>query len=314
MQEQLPLAGFDLQVTESQARVLSRRRSDHINRLPAYNPGLSATLSVVNETAPAYPLRIYTLGRFSLLYKGMAINYGRKAPRRALDLLKVLVALGGRGVSSSSIMAELWPDADGDTAKQSFDTTLHRLRKLIGDERVLVLSDGKLSLDARHCWIDIWTFERLLGQAQRIRTAAAGGEVADMLERLSTHLLSLYQGHFLVSEDVSPGSVSIRERLRSKYIHSLVELGYYWELHGFHDKAMLCYRKGLEVDDLVEVFYQRLMYCCLQTKRLSEGMSVYRHCRQVLSVVLGLQPEPETESLYGALKRARLQHYSAESR
>jgi DNA-binding SARP family transcriptional activator len=83
------------------------------------------------------------------------------------------------------------------------------------------------------------------------------------------------------------------------------------EKHGYWDQAVQCYRKGIDVDDLVEVFYQRLMYCCLQTQRISEGMAAYRRCQQVLSIVLGLQPEPETESLYQSLRNSRLIRQSA---
>ena len=57
---------------------------------------------------------------------------------------------------------------------------------------------------------------------------------------------------------------------------------------------------------MVEVFYQRLMNCYLETHRLSEGMLIYRRCRHTLSIKLSLQPEPETESLCMALKNARL--------
>jgi DNA-binding SARP family transcriptional activator len=121
----------------------------------------------------------------------------------------------------------------------------------------------------------------------------------------------LYQDHFLASEEATAWSVSIRERLRSKFIYSLLDIGGYWETNGFWDKAIQCYQKGLEVDDLVEVFYQRLMLCSLQTHRISEGMAVYRRCRQILSVVLGLQPEPETELIYRSLRKARLQMQSA---
>ena len=53
------------------------------------------------------------------------------------------------------------------------------------------------------------------------------------------------------------------------------------------------------------------MVCYLKLQRFSEGMSVYRRGQQVLSVVLGLQPEPETESLYLELKNARLKALSA---
>jgi hypothetical protein len=69
---------------------------------------------------------------------------------------------------------------------------------------------------------------------------------------------------------------------------------------------MYYYQKGVDVDDLVEVFYQRLMVCCLETRRLSEGLSIYRRCCRVLSISLGLQPEPETESLHRLLRNARL--------
>ena len=89
------------------------------------------------------------------------------------------------------------------------------------------------------------------------------------------------------------------------------QIGRFWEMQGCWESAIECYRKGMDVDDLVEVFYQRLMVCCLNTYRLSEGMSIYRRCRQTLSIVLSLQPEPETESLYLALKTARLGKQSA---
>jgi len=132
-----------------------------------------------------------------------------------------------------------------------------------------------------------------------------------LLESLMENSLALYQDHFLVREDMTSWSVSMRERLRTKYIHSLLEIGRFWESRDLWEPAIECYRKGIDVDDLVETFYQRLMVCYLNTNRLSEGMSAYRRCRQILSIVLSLQPEPETESLYIALKTARLDKKSA---
>jgi DNA-binding SARP family transcriptional activator len=125
------------------------------------------------------------------------------------------------------------------------------------------------------------------------------------MESVTESLLGLYQEHFLVNEDATSWSVSMRERLRSKFIHHLIEIGRFWESQGRWDHAIECYRKGIDVDDLVEVFYQRLMHCYLRTNRLSEGMAIYRRCCKSLSVILGLQPELETESLYQALRSAR---------
>ena len=104
-----------------------------------------------------WPLRVRTLGRFELARDGVALEVHGKAQKKPLELLKALVALGSEGVESSRLAALLWPDADGDAAKASFDTTLYRLRKLLGVDTALVLAEGKLSVDRRQCLVDVWT-------------------------------------------------------------------------------------------------------------------------------------------------------------
>ena len=307
MARQIQLHGVEqLPLPETDNVVFFRRTDDRCGsqtRSPCSDPDVTGPLSA---DAPAHPaVRIYTLGRFSLLLQGQPAVFGRKTPHRPLELLKAIIAAGGRDISLSMLTSILWPDSDGDDAKRAFDTTLFRLRKILGDERVINLREGKVSLDSRYCWTDVWAFERLAGRLNRIRTLDVTGKDALALEQLSTQLLALYQDHFLAREDMTPWSVSLRERLRSKYIHILLETGHYWETHGFWDKAIASYQKGLEVDDLIESFYQRLMVCLLQLQRYSEGMATYRRCCRVLSISLGLQPEAETEALYHALKCAR---------
>jgi len=310
--EQLPLEGFAPPYPMGCNNPgFSRRRSDRSYNA-RYHSGIPAPVRRFTQDSLDTPLvSIFTLGRFSLLLDGEPAEFGRKAPRRPLELLKTVIAFGGREVGTTSLMSALWPDVDGDTAQRSFDTTLHRLRKIMGDDRVLVLRDGKLSLDGRYCWVDVWSFERLLGQSQRLLTEDVTGNHVYSLEHLTENMGGLYQDHFLGKEGVTSWSVSMHERLRSKYIHHLLEVGRYMEKHGYWKQAMHCYRKGIDVDDLVEVFYQRLMACCLVTRRLSEGLSVYRRCCQVLSITLGLQPEPESKRLHRLLKDARLVKQSA---
>jgi DNA-binding SARP family transcriptional activator len=310
--EQIPLEGITAtHVTDLPEHGLFRRESDRASGCTRYADTAGGYLWTTSNSGGVLPVTIFTLGRFSLLINGEAADFGRKAPRRPLELLKAIIAQGGRDVSISRLTLMLWPDVDGDKALRSFNTTLHRLRKFLGDDRVLVLGDGKLSLDARYCWVDTWTFERLLGGMKRLLRSATVADQLFLLESLMENSLALYQDHFLVREDMTSWSVSMRERLRTKYIHSLLEIGRFWESRDLWEPAIECYRKGIDVDDLVETFYQRLMVCYLNTNRLSEGMSAYRRCRQTLSIVLSLQPEPETESLYIALKTARLDKKSA---
>ena len=311
MIKQLPLEGLEMpRVTGLNHPGLSQRRTDRPHGVQCH-PNILMSASRSAQDQHDTPLvSIFTLGRFSLLLNGEPAEFGRKAPHRPLELLKTIIALGGREISTASLMSALWPDVDGDTAQRSFDTTLHRLRKVLGDDRVLVLRDGKLSLDGRFCWVDVWSFERLLGQSHRLLMDDVTGNQVTDIERLTGNLIGLYQDHFLAKEELTSWSVSMHERLRSKYIHHLLEVGRYMEKHGYWEQAMHCYRKGIDVDDLVEVFYQRLMVCCLATRRLSEGLSVYRRCSQVLSITLGLPPESESELLYRSLKDARLEKRS----
>ncbi|MFP5406135.1 MAG: bacterial transcriptional activator domain-containing protein, partial [Gammaproteobacteria bacterium] len=70
------------------------------------------------------------------------------------------------------------------------------------------------------------------------------------------------------------------------------------------DGAVELYRRGIEVDPLREGLYRGLIDCYIRQDRRAEALEAYRHCRQMLSIVLGVQPSPETENLHARLLRA----------
>jgi DNA-binding SARP family transcriptional activator len=242
-----------------------------------------------------YPLHIYTLGRFSVSRGVEPIRFARKAQHRPLELLKVLVALGGREVATDQLAMALWPESEGDAAYNALEITLHRLRKLIGIEKALMLSNGLLTLDNQLCWVDAWAFEQATGHTEALLNSAQPNP--DELAGQSSRVLALYHGHFLGRETPEPWSISLRERLRSKFLRHLMDVARYWERIGRHEAAIQCYLKGLEVDDLAEVFYQRLMACYHQLGRRSEALAVYRRCRTTLSLILSITPSAATEAI-----------------
>ncbi|MDH4324467.1 MAG: hypothetical protein OEW90_10050 [Betaproteobacteria bacterium] len=184
---------------------------------------------------PEWPwhFRVHTLGGFRLLRHGepLAVT-GGKAQRRPPELLKVLIALGGERVAEELITDAMWPRIDGDSAHRSFTSTLHRLRKLLGEDRALVLHEGKLSLDARFFWIDTWAFERLLGEIDAALKPGRAPAPAALAERLGARLLELYRGPFLAGEADESWSVRPRERWRGRFARALADLGHYWEAAG----------------------------------------------------------------------------------
>lgn len=92
---------------------------------------------------------------------GQALHFQRKAQKKPLALLMALVSAGGRQVSAALLAGELWPDADGDAARNALTITLFRLRHLLECQEAVVLSDGRLSLDPQRVWLDTWNFEAL---------------------------------------------------------------------------------------------------------------------------------------------------------
>jgi len=55
------------------------------------------------------------------------------------------------------------------------------------------------------------------------------------------------------------------------------------------------------VDDLAEVFYQRLMVAYEHLDRRAEALAVYERCSKTLAAALGIKPSAATQALYRAL-------------
>lgn len=244
-----------------------------------------------------WPVRVYTLGRFNLVVDGAPPPAGRKAPQKPLQLLKALIALGGREVPEEQLGEILWPDADGDLAHESLSTNMKRLRKRLGDERSVLLREGRLTLNNRYCWVDAWAFERVLGQAGAARKSGAPVPYGREIARIAEQATVLYRGTFLSGETFCPEIVTYRERLRSKFLRAVAQAGRYWEQAGEWEEAVACYQKGLEVDPLSEGLCRSLILCHVRMGCPAEAHAVYRRFRKTLSGVLGVSPSPDLEAI-----------------
>ena len=132
-----------------------------------------------------WPLRVFTLGSFALERDGEPIRFEGKVPKKPLEMLKALIAFGGREVPSATICAALWPDAEADAADNALGITLQRLRKILGDERAVSQQGGKLTLDSRRCWVDAWALQDVLERAEAmLRTRNADSDLETAAERI----------------------------------------------------------------------------------------------------------------------------------
>jgi DNA-binding response OmpR family regulator len=257
--------------------------------------------SAAQDPRRLWPLRIHALGQFTLLRDGQPIAFSRKVQKRPLDLLKALIAHGAIRTNTSTLIESLWPDAEGDSAKVSFDSNLHRLRKLIGIDDALTLSEGKLSLDPARCWVDVWAFEELLTCIDRTAHERPGPSSPSYAE-LVKELLRLYTGQFLEKDSQEPWAVAARDRLAAKFLRAVATLGACLEQGKEWEEAVALYSRALELDNLSEGLYRRLMVSYRELGETAEALKVYRRCRDMLSIVLGLSPSAETEAIRSTLQ------------
>jgi DNA-binding SARP family transcriptional activator len=240
-----------------------------------------------------WPVKVSTLGKFEILVNDEPLEPSRKAPRRPLALLKAVIAFGSREVPKAKLVDALWTEEEGDAAQRDFDVALYRLRKLLHDPRAIVFEDSRISVDTAFCWVDVLEIERRFEQLEQALKRDDESQVETYLGAISR----LYGGMFLPAETDAAWSVSMRERLRDRFVQAVQRGARRLEGARRWDEAIDWYGKALRVDDLAESLYQGLMRCYLENGQRAEGLTCYRRLRDCLAAGLNISPSTSSEAL-----------------
>ena len=231
-----------------------------------------------------WPLKIAALGGFKVSIADLPLVFEGKGQKKPLELLQYLVATqdfsASVGPKIQQVIDELWPSLDAKNPQASFDTTLHRLRKLIGVDDALIVADGRLTLNAGVVWCDVAAFE---------------AQSAEPLRPTFTHV-NTYAGP-LFDKTIYPWSAAPRERLATAYARAVTRAALSLESQQQYAAAIELYERALQQDNLLEPFYRGLMRCHHALGDPSAALVSYRRCRELLSIVLGTTPSAETEAL-----------------
>jgi DNA-binding SARP family transcriptional activator len=232
-------------------------------------------------------VRIRALGGLQVEFEGRATTFTGRSQRKPLALLKALVVAGGP-VSERELADSLWPDAEGDAAHQTLAVTLHRLRRLLGDEGAIRRYEGKLEFDAAHVWTDVAAFEKCLDRIGR----ASGDEQAAAIDAA----LRLYRGPLLPGDE-DTWVVARRTRLSGRFRRAIADVARGFERKGEPDRAIECYLKGIELDESAEEMHRALIHLYQSLGRRAEAAAAYERCRAALAATLRVTPSPETQAL-----------------
>jgi DNA-binding SARP family transcriptional activator len=263
--------------------------------------GLTPPRSALHLKRWPRPFQICMLGRFELMRDALPIEFSKKGPGRPAELLKVLIALGGRNVRADQLADALWPRVDADYARKSFTATLHRLRLIFEAEDGLILSDTRLSLNPTFFWVDTWALEHVISELDGELREQKPQSGETVMRALVNEALALYAGPFLPDESEQPSYIAYREQIRAKLVRCLARVARRWEEATMHEAVIDCYLRCIDADELCETFYRGLMQCYQRQGDAVEALATYERLRGTLAARLNSTPSPETNIVYAGL-------------
>jgi DNA-binding SARP family transcriptional activator len=182
-------------------------------RLPAPEPGWPHDWP--------WPLKVRLLGAFSCTGgRGelLATTTG-KAAARPFALLRRIAAEGGYdGVPADTVARDLWPGDGRKGREKALETTLARLRKLLGHAESVLLQERRLRLNPQVIWLD----SAALAQEIRILNSPDCLGSPESCETAWREIFEMWRGPPLAGEARSPWFEALRSRLRAQLAAALL--------------------------------------------------------------------------------------------
>ena len=207
-------------------------------------------------------------------------------------VLAHLILRPNRVVPAGLLIDELWGEEPPETARNTLQTYVYRLRKVLGDARIEAGSGGYL-LHAEPDEIDAGRFEALVKHAKASIVRTRQPRLAELEEGLA-----LWRGEALADLGDEPslrGEIARLEELRLAAIEHRIatELGM-----GSHTTVVSELEALTARYPLRERLWAHLMLALYRAGRQAEALTTYERARQVLASELGADPSSELQHLH----------------
>ncbi|MBL8058309.1 MAG: hypothetical protein JNK29_16515, partial [Anaerolineales bacterium] len=211
-------------------------------------------------------------------------------PRRKSRALAFYLAAQSQPVRREALLALFWPEAERAAAQQTLRTTLHGLRKvlgeaLVGDEETLALAPA-VAVDARQLEAGL----------------RAPGEAAGLAA-----VLALYRGDVVDGFDLPDApafaewAAAERERYRRLVSRGLTALSLQHEARQDYGAALTALEQALTFDPLQEDIQRAALRLHYLAGDRAGAIRRYEQLRRLLDDELGVPPMAETRALYDAI-------------
>ena len=223
------------------------------------------------------------LGPLEVRAGGDVVALGGPKPRA---LLAVLLLHANETVSAERLAMGLWGEDAGADAVKALHVHVSRLRKTLGDKKVLSTTNGGYRLHVGQGELDADRFERLVAQAHE---QMQGGDAARAAEVLR-EALALWRGPALVDVAAAPfagAEIARLEEQRLAAIETRVEADL---AAGHHAEVVGELQQLAAADPVRERLHALLMLALYRSGRQADALEAYARVRAHLADELGLEP------------------------
>lgn len=247
-------------------------------------------------------MEIRFLGPFEVVDADRSISLGG---RRQRALLAILALHAREVVPVGQIIDGLWPENPPDSALNTLQAYVSRLRKTLRGDVVedageaILFEHGGYFLDLAKDQIDSHRFERLVGEGEHHARDGDVEEAANVLRQA----LALWRGPALADfahERFAQAETARLEELRLAAIEMRINV----DLACGRNTALVAELEALVTEQPHrEGFRRQLMIALYRSGRQGEALGVYTDTRAMLDVDLGVEPTPELRELQRAILR-----------
>jgi DNA-binding SARP family transcriptional activator/predicted ATPase len=236
-------------------------------------------------------LEIHTLGGLTIECDGQLIV---GFASRKVEALLVYLACTGHAHPREVLAELLWEERSQAQSLSNLRVALASLRQQVGPYVTITRQTVAINPGSAY-WLDVAELERNLS------AAAAPLEQA----------LSLYQGDFLAgfyirSRGFEDWVLAERERLRFRVMEALEHLVREYIGSGKYAAAITHATQLLRLDTLREETYRQLMLLLARSGQRGAALAQYETCCRMLQEELGIEPAPETLTLYEQIRAGEI--------
>ncbi len=245
--------------------------------------------------------RFRLVGPFALERDGEALPDRAVGSRKGRTLLKLLLVERGHLVSTDRIVDALWGDAPPGKPEENVAALVSRLRAVVGSEAITGGRGGyRVPPGAGHV-VDVDEAEELTREAEA-RLRAGEPSLAGVAAEGALRILDA--GALLEDEPYAPWCDEARgelERVHRRARRAAWDAALQLSEHGW---AAQVAGAAIGADPLDEEAYRAVMTAHRQAGEPGAALAAYERLRGALADGLGVDPSPETESLYLSILRA----------